>query len=111
MLLHNRFFLGLFFNLGFQTSRCNPKLFMPINKYLDRLHQLDYLISHKSTGTPKELAHKMNVSVSVVYRYLNFLKGFGAPLRWCSYTGSYVYDWEGKLELRFLPTEPAAKSN
>ncbi|MBD0257815.1 MAG: helix-turn-helix domain-containing protein, partial [Cytophagales bacterium] len=81
------------------------------NKYLDRLQRLDSLIKHRATGTPTELARKMNVSVSVVYRDLNVLKSFGAPLRWCSYAGSYVYDWEGKLEVRFLPAPPNAKMN
>ncbi len=82
---------------------------MSLQKYLGRLHHLDALIRQKSTGTPEELARKMGVSVSVVYRYVKVLKELGAPVRWCTYTGSYVYDWEGKLEVRFLPVSAEAK--
>jgi predicted DNA-binding transcriptional regulator YafY len=64
---------------------------------------MDSLIRQKSTGTPIELAQKMGLSVSLVYRYLNTLKEFGAPVRWCAYTRSYVYDWEGRLEVKFMP--------
>jgi hypothetical protein len=53
----------------------------------------------------------MRLSESIVYRYLNVLKGLGAPIRWCRYARSYVYDWEGTLEVRFLPDESAASRN
>lgn len=84
---------------------------MPINKYLDRLYQLDSLVRRKATGTPKELSRKMGLSVSLVYRYINVLRGFGAPVRWCAYARSYVYDWDGKLEVKFLPATSCAEEH
>ena len=98
------FLLDCFLIKGYRPAIVILIFFMPINKYLSRLHQLDSLIQRRATGTPKELAHKMGLSVSLVYRYINVLRDFGAPVRWCAYTGSYVYDWEGKLEVKFTPT-------
>jgi len=52
----------------------------------------------KATGTPVELANKLAVSESSVYRRIQFLKEeIGAPILFDRDRGSYVY--EGEFEL------------
>jgi hypothetical protein len=38
------------------------------------LIRIDELISQENTGTPKELAEKLNLSKTSFYGYLNYLK-------------------------------------
>jgi len=45
-----------------------------------RLERLDQLIRMKATGTPKELAKRMQVSRSTLYNILEFIKMQGVEI-------------------------------
>ena len=70
-------------------------------KYLDRIERLHLLIKRKATGTPKELANRLQVSEASVYEYIKTLKEMGAPVAYDIYRKSYVYDKPCSLSLRY----------
>ncbi len=59
-----------------------------------RLKYIDLLISRSATGTPKNLAQKLNISEITVYRYIREMKELGAPIKYCRICSSYKYTEE-----------------
>ena len=60
--------------------------------------RLDGLIRRKSTGTPEQLASRLEISRASVFRYINELKGVGAPIQYCKVRQSYYYEGHFELE-------------
>ncbi|MDN5199905.1 HTH domain-containing protein [Fulvivirgaceae bacterium BMA10] len=56
-----------------------------------RIDRIDCLIRMKATGSPDELAHKLNVSKRQVYRYIDMLKDQGKEIYYEPYSRSYCY--------------------
>lgn len=54
----------------------------------DRLH---HLIRRHSTGTPKDLAAKFNVSERTVYNMIDILRDYGAEICYCRKRNSFYY--------------------
>jgi len=73
-----------------------------LKKYFNRLESLDHLIRIKGTGTPKELAKRLNISERSIYEYIILLQTLGAPVRYCKSRRSYYYEKTGGVNLRFL---------
>jgi hypothetical protein len=69
---------------------------------LNRLHRLDFLISHKSTGAPPDFAEKIGISERSLYDYLKILKEMGAPVRFSRDRRTYYYDSEGNFRIGFI---------
>jgi Mn-dependent DtxR family transcriptional regulator len=75
-------------------------------KTVDILQRIDRLTRMKSTGTPAELARKLNVSPSTIYEYLLIMKNIlNAPIGYCRVRKSYYYKRSGKLNFGFNPEE------
>lgn len=69
---------------------------------VETLKRMDTLIRTKATGTPNELARKLNVSPSTIYEYLLLMKNIlGAPIHYCKIRKSYYYSKRGKLNFGF----------
>lgn len=76
---------------------------MALYNYLNRIERLDSLIRHKCTGTPKELAKKLDISERWLYIFLDELKtDLGCPIRYDRKRRSYVYDEPGKVTIGFI---------
>ena len=69
----------------------------------ERLTRIDYLIRIKGTGTPAQLAERLNLSERSIYDYISFLKGLGCPIKFDSYRESYYYEEEGSFIIAFYP--------
>lgn len=69
-----------------------------------RLERLDYLICTKATGTPGQLASKLNLSERCVRRYICILKELGAPVIYCRKRKSYYYEEAGRFYFTFCKT-------
>lgn len=67
------------------------------------LERLDNLIRLKATGTPKDLASRLNITERTVYRIIKQLKEMGCPVYFNKEIGSYCYKFEGKLLFCFEP--------
>ncbi len=67
-----------------------------------RLKRLDYFIHIKATGTPKQLAAKLNIGERCVRGYISILKEFGAPITYCRKRNTYYYQEEGRFYCKFL---------
>ncbi|MFA8298682.1 MAG: HTH domain-containing protein [Hyphomicrobiales bacterium] len=66
------------------------------------LKRIDQLIRLRATGTPSELANKINVSERCIYNYLNFMKELGCPISYSHSIKSYYYEYEGKFFFGFI---------
>lgn len=70
-------------------------------KNLERLQQIHELIEAENTGTPGELANKMNVSERLVYNLIDQLKDFEADIAYSRKSKTYYYceDFELKVNI------------
>ncbi len=64
---------------------------------LDRIH---FHIEHKSTGSPKEFAVKLNISERQLYRLLEELRDSGIEIIYESRCNSYVYKVKVKIQIQ-----------
>lgn len=58
---------------------------------IELIERIDQLIRLKSTGNPKKLAEKFNVSESSIYRLIETIKDLGAPVEYSISHQSYIY--------------------
>ena len=57
------------------------------------IKKIHSMILSKSTGKPKELALKLNVSERTIYNYIHFMRsGLKAPIKYNRLKDSYQYD-------------------
>jgi predicted DNA-binding transcriptional regulator YafY len=66
-----------------------------------KLERIDQLIRLESTGNPKQLVERLNVSERTVYRMINTLKDIGCPVYYNRYRSSYCYRFKGKIIIDF----------
>ncbi len=60
--------------------------------FLEKRRLFIELAQKKATGTPKNLALKLNIQERVLYRFLDSLKTDGLEFRYCRTNGSYCID-------------------
>lgn len=66
-----------------------------------RIQRIDHLISIKGTGTPKQLAKRLNMAERTIYQYIKLIKNLGAPISYSRTKESYLYDEEGSFVIGF----------
>lgn len=65
---------------------------------LKKILRMDFLISHRSTGTPEEFAEKMALSRSTLFEYLAYMRyELGVCILYDRYQGTYHYDGEADI--------------
>jgi predicted DNA-binding transcriptional regulator YafY len=70
----------------------------PVLMQIEKMQYLIHLIAQSSTGTPLQLANRLEVSERMVYVYINILKRqCGAPVRFNKLRGHYEFEREGRL--------------
>ena len=74
---------------------------MSLLKYIGRLKQMDELIQNRSTGTSKEFAKRLGISVSVLKENIREMKELGASIEFSRISKSYYYSKESYLWLNF----------
>ena len=66
------------------------------------LDRLDRLVRLCATGTPQELADRLEISYSSLYETISFMqKILMAPIRYNSYKQSFEYEYEPDFYLGF----------
>lgn len=73
-----------------------------LKNYFQRIRTLDRLIQRKATGTPAQLARRLNISRSRLYDYLLFLKDEGAPVRYSRERQTYYYETSGTFTIGYM---------
>jgi predicted DNA-binding transcriptional regulator YafY len=71
-------------------------------KFFDRFTRIDQLIAWKATGTPQELAEKLEISESTLYEYFSVMKDLGAPIRYDKIKKTYYYEFKGRFKIKFF---------
>ncbi|MPQ48214.1 HTH domain-containing protein [Marinifilum sp. N1E240] len=64
---------------------------MNYEEFLKRIIYLIELIEKERTGTPQELANKLHISVSSVYRTIKLLKQCGLQIEYSRIRGTYYF--------------------
>ena len=71
---------------------------------LEKIARLDYLIRHKATGNPDELAERLDMSRSTLFDLIAYLKEeMNAPIVYDRDRLSYTYSYPPKFYLGFEP--------
>jgi predicted DNA-binding transcriptional regulator YafY len=70
-------------------------------KFLERFQRIDDLIYRKSTGTPQQLADRLELSESTLYEYLSVMRSLGAPIAYSRERQSYYYKSDGHFIIDF----------
>ena len=74
---------------------------MSILIYSERISLIDHLIRIKKTGSPQELADRLNISRRILFEYLDEMKGLGATIEYSKKLKSYIYTSEIKFVFGF----------
>lgn len=82
---------------------------MKLFEQLRLLERLDQLIRLKATGTPAQLASRLEVSERTVYNLIDNLKQLGAEISYCKYRCSYQYDDEIQFRFNLTLSESESK--
>lgn len=72
-----------------------------MEQIFNRIIRLDALIKIKGTGSPKELANRIGVSERSIYKYIQLMKDYGAPIKFSSGKRSYYYEETGQFYISF----------
>lgn len=72
-----------------------------LNEIIKRLQYIDNLIREHKTGNADELAEVVGVSSRTIYKYLDIMKQFGAPIAFNAIAKTYYYETEGSFICAF----------
>lgn len=73
---------------------------MGLLKYLERANRMDNLIRRRATGNSFEFAAKLGISRSLLQDHISDLKELGAPIKFCTQTQSYYYEYPFRLGIK-----------
>lgn len=73
---------------------------MPKNT-IKRINYINRLIKSRSTGSPDQLANKINVSKRTIFEFIKLMKEYGAPIKYDRHRRTYFYDDGGDFEIKF----------
>lgn len=76
-----------------------------LSEQIKILERIDQLIRLKCTGTPKQLASKLAMSETTVYRILDTMKELDAPITYCIAKQSYIYERQVAFKFGFYSKE------
>ncbi|MEJ7694629.1 HTH domain-containing protein [Daejeonella sp.] len=82
---------------------------MKLLEQIERINRLHELIKYRRTGTPGELAKRLKLSTSMVYKVMEELRLKDAPIEYSKQLGTYYYSqpylMNINLEFRLLEDE------
>jgi predicted DNA-binding transcriptional regulator YafY len=71
-------------------------------KFIERFKRIDEIIKTKSSGTPSQLAAKLDISESTLYEFIAVMKELGAPILYDKIAQRYYYQNDGKFTISFV---------
>ncbi len=73
-----------------------------IIQQLELIQRIDQLIRFQATGSARELASKLGISRTKLYRMISVMKELNAPVEYDEAIRSYVYEEKVILNLGFM---------
>ncbi len=84
-------------------------------KQIERFQILSKLIHEQNTGSPEELANRLNLSRRQLYNYIEELGDLGIEIRYSRKYNSFYFENNKKLEIYFnlevIETDERIKTN
>lgn len=88
---------------------------MKLFEYIERINLLNKLIKQSRTGSPNDLAKRLNISSSRLYCIIDDLKQMGAPIGYsrdlCTYFYTARYEMHIDINVYPLDSETLSKIN
>ena len=79
---------------------------MKLIEQIERINRLHELIRFRRTGTPQELARRLGLSTSMIYKVMEELRHRGVPIEYSrqlqTYYYSHLYMMNIKIDFRLL---------
>lgn len=75
------------------------RLKMKLLEQIERINRLHELIKHRRTGTPSQLARRLNLSTSMVYKLMDELKLREVPIEYSRQLGTYYYSHSFQMKI------------
>lgn len=72
---------------------------MKLLEQIDRINRLHEMIKYRRTGTPKELARRLNLSTSMIYKLMDELRLREAPIQYSRQLGTYYYSKSFQMKI------------
>lgn len=83
---------------------------MKIYENLTLMERIDRLTRLKATGTPKELANRLDISERSLYNLIKQMKSLGAPIEYNKARNSYQYTTPVTFKFGFFGKEGDKKN-
>ena len=80
-----------------------------IIKQIELIERVDQLIRLQATGSPDDLAYRLGVSKTKLYRIINTMKSLGAPIEYDIAIQSFVYAEAVGFTFGFYPRQQKHK--
>ncbi len=71
-------------------------------KFIERFKRIDQIIANKSSGTPSQLAAKLDISESTLFEFIAVMKELGAPIQYDRQHLRYYYEEDGYFNISFV---------
>lgn len=72
-----------------------------LNKQIERIEYIDYLIRNRNTGSADEFSEKLGISRRHTYRLIEYLKDLGAPIIFSKVDNSFIYERPCIIDIKF----------
>ena len=72
---------------------------MKLLEQIERINRLHEMIKYRRTGTPQQLARRLNLSTSIVYKLMDELKLREVPIEYSRQLGSYYYSRSFQMKI------------
>lgn len=72
---------------------------MKLLEQIERINRLHEMIKYRRTGTPQQLARRLNLSASMVYKLMDELKLREVPIEYSRQLGSYYYSRSFQMKI------------
>jgi DNA-binding IclR family transcriptional regulator len=82
---------------------------MKLQEQLNLLERVHQLVRLKATGAPKDLAHRLGLSESTLYRLLDEMKSMGFPITYDKARQSYCYEKEVRFSFEVCAFDQTEK--
>jgi predicted DNA-binding transcriptional regulator YafY len=74
-------------------------------KFIERFKRIDDMIRNKSSGTPAQMAERLDISESTLYEFIAVMKELGAPVQYDKFARRYYYEYPGHFNISFVKDE------